>query len=321
MKVKKIGSIFILVIAALIWGVAFVAQSVGLEYVGPFTLNATRFALGGIVLIPVIFVMDRISGKSPSLWGSKDRNDRRTLLKGGVYCGLALSIATALQQIGLGYTSVGKAGFITAFYIIVVPLLGLLTGKRVSVLVWASVIIAMVGMYFLCVNEDFTVNIADLLILLCALVFSIHILIVDHFAPKVDGVRLSCIQFFVCAAVNAIPMFLTETPDIKVILSAWKPIAYTGVLSSGVAYTLQIVGQKNTHPVVASLIFSLEAVFAALAGWLILRQNLSARELLGSLLVFAAIILSQLKKPEGGKQRKQSEAEIIQASTEDVLNS
>ena len=298
MKLKKIGSTFVLMIAALIWGVAFVAQSVGLKYVGPFTLNATRFVLGGTVLIPFILVLDKIAGKTPSLWGSKDKNDRRNLIKGGVFCGTALAIATALQQIGLGYTSVGKAGFITALYIIIVPLFGLFSGKRVSGLVWVSVVIATAGMYFLCINGDLTISIGDLLVFLSALFFSLHILIIDHFAPKVDGVRMSCLQFFVCAIIDTIPMIITETPDIKAILSAWQPIVYTGVLSSGVAYTLQIVAQKNTHPVIASLVLSLEAVFAALAGWLILSQNLSARELLGSFLVFAAIVLSQVRKSD-----------------------
>jgi drug/metabolite transporter (DMT)-like permease len=302
MKFKRIGSTFILVFAALIWGVAFVAQSVGMEFVGPFTFNTARSVLGGTVLIPCILILDKTAGKPLSIWGTKDKEARKTLLKGGLLCGTVLAIASALQQIGIVYTSVGKAGFISALYIVIIPLFGLYAGRRVSKMVWASVVIATVGMYFLCMNESFVINIGDFLIFLCAIVFSLHILIIDHFAPKVDAVRMSCIQFFVCAAVGAIPMLITESPDIKVIASAWQPIVYAGVLSSGVAYTLQIVAQKNIPPVVASLIFSLESVFAALAGWIILGQDLTARELLGSLFVFAAIILSQLNKPDSEKQ-------------------
>jgi len=316
MKLKRIGSTFILGLTALIWGVAFVAQSVGMEYVGPFTFNAVRSALGGAVLIPCILILDKISGRSPSIWGTRDKKARKTLLAGGVLCGMALAVATALQQIGIAHTSVGKAGFITALYIIIVPLFGLFSRKRISPLVWTSVVVAVIGMYFLCINENLTVNFGDLLIFLSAIVFSLHILVIDHFAAKVDGVRMSSIQFLVSAAVNAVPMLIFESPDIKILASAWLPIVYTGVLSSAVGYTLQIVGQKNTHPVVASLVLSLESVFAALAGWLILRQELSARELIGSLLVFTAIILSQLRKPGSEEQR---EANVIHKKSEGAL--
>ncbi|MGI6039171.1 MAG: DMT family transporter [Eubacteriales bacterium] len=295
MGIKKIGNNMMLWFAALIWGVAFVAQSAGAEYVGAFTFNASRSVLGGVALLPCIYFLDRQAGRKPSVWGTEDREQRKSLLIGGILCGLALTVAVGLQQIGIGYTSVGKAGFISALYIVIVPMLGIFVGRKASPLVWGSIAVAVIGMYFLCITEGLTVNIGDIYILLCAVVFSIHILIVDYFAPKVDAVRLSCLQFFVCAIASAIIMLIKESSSVPAILSAWVPITYAGVLSSGVAYTLQIVAQKRTHPAVASLMFSLESVFAALAGWLILGQGMTPREIFGSALIFVAIVVSQLR--------------------------
>lgn len=325
---------FLLMLAALIWGSAFVAQSVGMDYLGPFTFNSVRSFMGSLVLLPVIFFLDRqkktgegeavreegdaagriAAGKNGKKNGGPDAawknagkaasgsdesmQRRRVLITGGVCCGVILTVSTSLQQIGLVYTTAGKAGFITALYILIVPLLGLFLGKKVGGKTWVGVALAVVGMYLLCIKEGFSISYGDFMVLLCAFVFSLHILTVDYFSPKVDGVRLSCIQFFVCGCLCAVPMALFERPEIHQILQAWLPLAYAGVLSSGVAYTLQIITQKHLNPTVASLLMSLESVFAALTGWLILKERLSPKELLGCVLVFAAIILAQLPEKE-----------------------
>lgn len=303
-----------LFLTATIWGVAFVAQSVGMEYIGPFTFNFARCLLGGLVLIPCIFFLDKIRGKEDRViesgnTGKKSAGirgflfgggDGRTLLKGGICCGTALFVAGNLQQFGIQYTTVGKAGFITALYIVLVPLMGIFVGKAAGLRVWISVALAVAGLYLLCITGGFSIGKGDFLVLLCALAFTVHILVIDHFSPKTDGVRMSCIQFFVCGILSGIGMLLTENPQITSILQAWMPVLYAGVMSCGVAYTLQIVGQKGMDPTVASLIMSLESVVSVLAGWVLLGQKLSARELAGCALMFTAIVLAQLP----GKQRR-----------------
>lgn len=281
-----------LLLTAVIWGVAFVAQSAGMDYVGPFTFNAVRSIIGGFVLIPCIFILNH--GKEQSAPGS-----RKDLILGGVSCGVMLAAASSFQQFGIQYTSVGKAGFITAMYILLVPILGLLFGKRVPGRIWIAVGIAVVGMYLLCVTEGFSIAFGDILVMICALLFAVHILVIDHFSPRVDGVKLSCIQFFTCGVLCSVGMFLTEQPSMQSILAAWMPILYAGVMSCGVAYTLQIIGQRDTDPTVASLILSLESVISVLAGWALLHQALSLRELGGCALVFCAIILAQLPEKNG----------------------
>lgn len=295
MQLKQLKSSLMLLLTAVIWGVSFVAQSVGMDYIGPYTFNAMRCLLGGIVLIPVIFWMNR-KGKNAS--PQQVPKEPKSLWIGGTLCGVVLAIASSLQQIGIQYTTVGKAGFITALYIVIVPLLGLFFKKRVGAFVWVAVAIAVGGMYLLCITDGFSIGIGDLLVMACALCFSVHILIIDYFSPKVDGVKMSCIQFFICGLLCAIPMFWLEQPSFSQILSGWMPIAYAGVLSCGVGYTLQIVGQKGMNPTVASLILSLESVVSVLAGWLLLKQRLSVRELIGCVLVFCAIILAQLPEKQ-----------------------
>ena len=287
----------LLALTALIWGSAFVAQSVGMDYIGPFTFNSIRSFMGGIVLLPVIFIMKRQRRKNGQ--GEPSSGDRKTLIIGGICCGIALAAASSLQQIGIVYTSAGKAGFITALYILIVPIMGHFLGRRAGLKVWIGVALAVAGMYFLCITDGFSISKGDFLVFLCAIVFSVHILVIDHFAPKVDGVALSCIQFFVCGILCAVPMFVQEQPRISEILAAWIPLAYAGVLSCGVAYTLQVIAQKNTDPTVASLLLSLESVFSVLTGWVILGERLSGRELFGCALVFAAVLLAQIpgKKP------------------------
>ena len=228
--------------------------------------------------------------------------DRKTLLTGGIACGIALCAASIFQQTGIQYTTVGKAGFLTALYTIAVPVLGMCIGRKTRPLVWICVGISVVGFYFLSMAESLSLSYGDGLVLAGSLLFAVHILIIDHFSPKTDGVRLSCIQFFTAGVISLIPMFLFENPSFSAVLSAAGPILYAGVLSSGAGYTLQIVGQKGADPAVASLILSLESVFSAVFGFLLLHQVLSVKELAGCALIFGAIILSQL--PE--KQKEES---------------
>ena len=296
---------FLLMLAALIWGSAFVAQSVGMDYLGPFSFNCVRSFMGSLVLLPVIWFMDRQKKETAEHDGQKTEEgtreqNKKVLLSGGLCCGVILTLSTSLQQIGIKYTTAGKAGFITALYILIVPLLGLILGKKVGNKTWLGVALAVAGMYLLCIKEGFSISYGDFMVLLCALVFSLHILAVDYFSPRVDGIRLSCIQFFVCGCISAVPMLVWEHPELFQIIRAWQPLAYAGVLSSGVAYTLQIVTQKHLNPTVASLLMSLESVFAVLTGWLVLNERLSPKELLGCVLVFTAIILAQLPQ----KQKK-----------------
>ena len=293
MKKKSWKSPVMLFLTATIWGVAFVAQSVGMEYIGPFTFSCVRCLIGGLVLIPCIFFLDRVKGSERDETRCS-RSGGRTLLTGGICCGIALFVASNLQQFGIQYTTVGKAGFITALYIVLVPLMSIFVGKTAGLRVWISVALAVAGLYLLCITEGFSIGKGDFLVLLCALAFTVHILVIDHFSPKADGVRMSCIQFFVCGILSGICMLITEKPEIMAILQAWIPILYAGVMSCGVAYTLQIIGQKDMDPTVASLIMSLESVVSVLAGWVLLGQKLSARELAGCVLMFAAIVLAQL---------------------------
>ena len=279
----------LLVLTALIWGCAFVAQSVGMDYVGPFTFNMARFLIGAILLLPVIWFMDR-----QRKTGAEKGAGQKTLIIGGICCGIALAVASTLQQWGILFTTVGKAGFITAMYIVIVPLLGIFIGKKVRPLIIGCVAIAVVGFYFLCMTESLRLGLGDFLVLLCAIAFSIHILVIDHFSPKVDGVKMSAIQFLTAAIISAVPTLLWEQPVFTEILQAWQPVLYAGVMSCGVAYTLQIIAQKNADPTVASLLLSLESVFSVLAGWVLLGQGLSLKELFGCLLIFCAIILAQL---------------------------
>ena len=293
MKKTQLRNAFLLLLTATIWGSAFVAQSVGMDYVGPFTFTCVRNIIGGAVLIPCIWLLGKIN----------KRDERKVVTKaeltGGIFCGLALCAASNLQQVGMLHTTVGKAGFITALYVVIVPILGLFFKKRVSLVVWFCVLLSVVGLYLLCMTEgDFSLGYGDFLMLLCAVLFSVHIMIIDYFSPKGDGVVISCIQFFVCEIVSGVLMFLRETPVWSDIMAAKYPILYAGVLSSGVAYTLQVVAQKDINPTVASLILCLESVVSAIAGWLILHEVLSGRELTGCVLMFAAIVLAQIPLPK-----------------------
>ena len=306
----------ILLLTATIWGIAFVAQSEGGEAVGPLTFNATRNIIGSLVLIPVILLLNKINPQSNSAdftesdrqpmasSGSNPFSRNKTLIAGGIICGICLCLASNFQQFGIQYTTVGKAGFITACYIVIVPIIGIFLKKKCSPFIWTAVVMALVGLYLLCITDGFSIGLGDILVLVCAFLFSLHILVIDYFSPKADGVKLSCIQFLVCGILSMIPALILEHPQISSILTAWLPILYAGVMSCGVAYTLQVVGQKNVNPTVASLILSLESCISVLAGWVLLDQKLSIKELFGCVIMFAAIILAQLPEKEKEKENK-----------------
>ena len=299
------GSLLLLLTAA-IWGVAFVAQSVGMDYVGPLTFNSVRSLIGALVLLPVMLVLDqREKAQNQDASGSartmKDKKTDRTLLIGGAVCGVFLCLASNFQQFGIQYSTVGKAGFITAFYIILVPVFGLFLKRKCGPFIWIAVAMALAGLYLLCMTDGFSsVDRGDLYLLICAVLFSFQILAVDHYSPLVSGVKLSMMQFLICGIGSGIPALLFEHPQVPSILAAWQPILYAGVLSCGVAYTLQIIGQRDLNPTVASLIMSLESCISVLAGWLILGQSLTRREITGCIVMFAALILAQLPTPQKG---------------------
>lgn len=299
MKTKR--NSFLLVLTAFIWGVAFVAQSKGGDAVGSFSFNCIRSFLGFLVLLPTIALLDKLKLTKGN---PKTKKDRKNLIIGGICCGTFLAIASNLQQLGINTgTPAGKAGFLTACYIILVPILGIFLKKKCHWNIWLGVGITVVGLYLLCMNGKLSFQKSDVFVLACALVFAMHILVIDHFSPLVDGVRMSCIQFLVCSILTAIPMVFLEIKGAGGIsawsqplmtFDAWIPILYAGVCSSGIAYTLQIVGQKDVNPTIASMLMSLESVFAVLAGAVLLSERLSVREILGCVLIFAAIILAQI---------------------------
>ena len=292
----------LLVLTALIWGIAFVAQSEGGEATGPYTFCFLRYLIGGAVLLPVI----KIFNKKGLAVKPTERADKKQLAAGGLCCGLCLSVATIFQQLGIYLgVSAGKAGFLTACYIILVPIFGLLLKRKCGVNVWIAVAVTVAGLYLLCMNGSLSIEKCDAFVLLCSVIYSLHILVVDHFTSKnVDGVRMSCIQFFVAAAVSMVPMFFvelhhsfSEVPQAMAVAfgrEARIPLLYTAVMSTGVAYTLQIIGQKGVNPTVASLLMSLESVFSVLADWIILGRSLSLREIFGCIMIFIAIVLAQL---------------------------
>ena len=296
-SLKNSGLLFL---TALIWGVAFVAQKDGMAYIGPFTFNCIRSFIGALTLLAALPLLDRARSRS----GAFEKGSRRDILIGGAACGAALFVAANLQQYGIALqsadTNVGKAGFITACYCALVPIAGLFIGKKSAPQVWVGAAVAVVGFFFLCLmdgvaaGQGLDLEMSDLLLMLCAIGFTVHILIIDRFSPRADGVRLSCVQFFVCGALS-LPFMVLERPALGDILDCAAPILYGGVMSNGVAYTLQIVGQKGVHPAVASLIMSLESVISVLAGYVLMPgSTLSGWELFGCALVFAAVVLVEL---------------------------
>ena len=288
---KTVQGCIILLIATMIWGCAFVAQSVGMDYIGPFTFQAIRCLLGVLTLLPVIFLFDLKKDDGENFFS---RWRSRQLWTTGFWCGCALFVASGLQQVGLIYTDAGKAGFLTAMYIVIVPFLGLLFRKKLSKAMVISVIVAVCGLYLISGAGISAINIGDVLMLLCAVAFAVQITLIDRLGTRLDGLRLNCIQCLVCSAISAVVMVFTETPTWQSITSCAVPLLYAGCLSMGAAYSMQILGQQKVDSVPASLIMSLESVFAALAGWLLLQERMSVRELGGCALLFAAVILSQV---------------------------
>ena len=283
---KKIKGNLLLLLTAIIWGFSFTAQSVGMDSLSPSTFNGIRTLLGAIVLIPLVVPTAKRSFQNPET--------KKNTIKGGVICGIILCLASTLQTYGLKFSGTGKAGFITALYIVFVPICYLFAGNKISIKIIASVIIATLGMYLLCGGGEFYLGRGEIVLLISSLLFTAHILVIDKFSPKSDGVTMSCIQFAVSGTLNIIYMFLFDNPQIAPILNCWLPIIYSGALSCGVAYTLQIVGQKYADPTSASLLMSLESVFAAIGGWIILGQKMSPKEIAGCAIMFFAIILIQL---------------------------
>lgn len=292
---NKTKSNLMLLLCAMIWGSAFVAQSAGMDHIGPWTFNAMRSLIGGFTLLLLMPFLDRVR----KVRKEEAHANNKALLTGGIACGFVLCFASYFQQTGIQYTTVGKAGFLTALYTIAVPLLGIFIGKKTRPLVWLCVVISLIGFYFLSLQGSFSLSLGDGLVLIGSLLYAVHILVIDYFSPKTDGVRLSCIQFLTAGVISFIPMMIIEHPSLSAILQSAAPILYAGVLSSGAGYTLQIVGQKGADPAVASLILSLESVFAAVSGFLFLHQVLSAREVMGCVLIFLAIIISQLPEKKG----------------------
>ncbi len=297
-KISKGKSLFaslLLTIAAFIWGTAFVAQSTGLEAVGNFTFLALRSYLAVVFLTPVSFFIYKTNKKKTGdgEHGENKNFISKRLLIGGVLCGFALTLASFLQQYGIILSGVGKSGFLTTLYILIVPFIGLVFGRKVKPVMWVSIVVAVLGMYFLCVTEAGKINLGDLLLISCAFFFAVQIMIVDFFIKEVDGVRLSLVQFAVVSVLSTILMFILEEPDPEAIGNIMFSVFYAGIMSSGIAYTLQIVAQKNLNATVASLLMSLESVFAALAG-AFFGERLTSSEIFGCVLVFGAIILAQL---------------------------
>lgn len=285
----------LLLLAAFIWGMAFVSQSKGMDYMGPLTFNGVRSLIGAFVLALYILLTGRAAGEK------RKRTDWGMTIRGGIFCGLALTTASTLQQFGIQYTTVGKAGFITTLYIIFVPFADIFFRRRVSGIVWAGAGMAAVGMYLLCMTESLSLGKGDLLVFFCAIVFTAHIMLVDHFSPGTDGVAVSCIQFAICGIVCTTGALLWEHPTWGQLWDGAGTLVYAGVLSCGVAYTLQIIGQKGVNPTVAALLLSLESVFATVSAWLAYKigflktdQTMTGRQILGCALVFAAVILVQL---------------------------
>ncbi len=291
---SKIRQIVFPTLAAFIWGTAFVAQSVSTDFVGPFAFNAARSIIAFFVLWAVSAIFKRTREKRGE---ASQSGTKRDLVIGGVCCGVVLAIAANFQQAGLADTAPGKAGFITALYVVLVPVLGIFLRRRASLPVWLGAVLAVGGLYLLCIKEGFSVEASDLLVLACAFVFALHIMCIDHFVQRVDGVQLSCVQFLTAGVVSAVLSLIFENQDFAGVWHCMLPILYVGVFSSGVAYTLQILAQRDSDPTVVSILLSLESVFSVLAGAVILGDRLSGREYLGCVLMFAAVILAQIPWP------------------------
>jgi drug/metabolite transporter (DMT)-like permease len=291
MKAGTVKSDALLLTTAIIWGFAFVAQRVGMDYVGPFTFNGIRFAIGSLSLLPLVLLS---RGKRTPSDNILPPAGLKTILLGGGALGLALFAGASLQQIGLVYTTAGKAGFITGLYVIIVPILGLIWRQQPKIGTWIGAFLAAIGLYFLSVTEQFTIALGDLLVLIGAFFWAAHVLIIGWLSPRINSIKLAFSQYLACSMLSLVVAVALETISMQSISQAAIPILYGGLLSVGIAYTLQVIAQREAHPAHAAILLSLEAVFAAIGGWLILDEVISARGLFGCGLMLAGMLLSQL---------------------------
>ena len=302
MKHNQVRQVVFPILAAFIWGTAFVAQDLCADSIGTFAFNATRYFIAVLALLVVIAVSDKAKKNRPTPTADEKKAANKQLWLGGLCCGVALAIASNFQQAGLvAGTDAGKAGFITALYVVLVPVFGLFFKRKVSLPVWIAVVCSVVALYLLCIKGDFSLAAGDLLILVCAVCFAVHILVIDHFTAYCDGVKLSCLQFLFAGIISAVCMFLFETVDFAAIWSCILPLLYVGIFSCSVGYTLQILAQKDSNPTVVTILLSLESVFAVIAGAIVLHQQMTAREYIGCVVMFVAVILAQIQFPEKKK--------------------
>lgn len=295
MNTKTARNSFLLFMTAFIWGMAFVFQSKAMDFMHPLTFNGVRSLIGALSILVYLIVTRKLLGAKP------EATDWKITIKAGILCGIAMTVASTLQQFGIQYTTVGKSGFITALYIIFVPIAGIFFRKKVSGIVWFAAFLAAVGMYLLCITESFRLGKGDILVFLCAIVFTAHIMLVDYYAPKMDGVIVSCIQFSVCGVVCSIGALIWGQPNLSQITEGMSTLLYAGIMSCGVAYTLQIIGQKGMNPTIAALILSLESVIATVMAWAAYKigflktdQSMTPRQIVGCVIVFAAVLIVQL---------------------------
>ena len=298
MKYNQMRQVVFPILAAFIWGTAFVAQDLCADSIGAFAFNATRYFIAVLALLVVILISDKLKKNKPTLTAQEKKAANKQLWLGGLCCGAALAMASNFQQAGLvAGTDAGKAGFITALYVVLVPVFGLFFKRKVSLPTWIAVVLSVVALYLLCIKGDFSLAPGDLLVLVCAVCFAVHILVIDHFTAYCDGVKLSCLQFLFAGIISTICMFIFEDVDFAAILSCALPLLYVGIFSCGVGYTLQILAQKDSNPTVVTILLSLESVFAVIAGAIILKQQMTVREYIGCAIMFAAVILAQIQFP------------------------
>ena len=298
MKHNQMRQVVLPILAAFIWGTAFVAQDVCADVIDAFTFNAIRSYVAVLVLLVIIALFSAVKKDRPQLTPAEKKASRKQLLLGGFCCGTALAVASNFQQAGLvAGTDGGKAGFITALYVVLVPVFGLFFRRKVSLPVWIAVALSVVSLYLLCIKGSFSLAPGDLLVLVCAICFSVHILVIDHFTAFCDGVKLSCIQFLFAGSWSAVCMLIFDNVDLHALLSNILPLLYMGVFSCGIGYTLQILAQKDSNPTVVTILLSLESVFAVIAGAIVLHQSMSAREYIGCVLMFIAVLLAQIPMP------------------------
>ena len=306
MKHNQVRQVLFPILAALIWGTAFVAQDLCADAIDTFTFNAIRSYIAVVALLVLIVIFDAVNKDKPSLTTIQRKAANRQMWFGGICCGTALAVAANFQQAGLAAgTDAGKAGFITALYVVLVPVFGLFFRRRVSLPVWIAVALSVGALYLLCIKGSFSLAPGDLLVLVCAICFSVHILVIDHFTATCDGVKLSCLQFLFAGTWSTILALFFDTISFQVLLDCIWPLLYVGVFSCGVGYTLQILAQKGSNPTVVTILLSLESVFAVIAGAVVLHQQMTGREYLGCVLMFAAVVLAQIPMP----QKKEAKAE------------